>query len=143
MLAIRASRGSPQIGWKADRGALVAAWVHTARNSNKITSQAAFSAFSLPLSQSALAAPSCTARFLSTGTVRFQNSVAHVARRKGVAGLIESSWRGRVHGGHGVACSRVSDVVGLTPRVRTLTSGAVSGIFGRCAAAGAIRASGR
>lgn len=124
MLTIRASRSSTQVGLKANRGALVAAGVHTSRNSNKIASQEAallHGAFPSPPPLSALVASSCTARFLSTGTIRSLHSAAHLIRRKGVVDILESSC-------HDVGCSRVSDVVRMTPRVSTLKSGAVLGI---------------
>lgn len=129
MLAIRASRSSPQVALKANRSAVVSAWEHSTRNSNKIAMQeAALShrAFSSPPSQSALVAPPCTP--LSTGTVRSLHSAAHLVRRKGVA----APWHGHVYSGHDVGRSRVSAVVRMTPRVRTLTSGPVPSIFGSC-----------
>ena len=105
------------VGWKAERGALVAAWVHTTRTSNKIASHEAaltHGALSSPPFRSALVAPSRTVRSLSTGASRSQYSPPN---------LLESSWHDRVFGGHDMGCSRLNDVVGRTPRVRTLTSG--------------------
>ena len=109
------------MGLNTNRSALVAVGVHTSRNSNKIASQEAalpHGALSSQPSVSAIVASFRAARFQSTGTARSLHSAAHLTRRKGAVDILESSC-------HDVGCSRVSDVVRMTPRVRTLTSGAV------------------